>query len=200
MAQYTRQAAVPCTLKEISDGVWEQHPGFEPSGVRTPRGMISRCSVMGVLVDKQESNLAVDDGTHIISVRSFDPVPVYAQVGDMVHVVGRPREYNGERYLVLEICKRIKNPAWVQYRKRELEQLYGKVTQAPKTPIPVEVDAKNPFETIVGKIRELDHGTGADVDEVIAAAGLPDANKLLQTLMEEGEIFEIKPGRVKVLE
>jgi hypothetical protein len=155
---------------------------------------------MGVLVDKQESNLAVDDGTHIISVRSFDPVPVYAQVGDMVHVVGRPREYNGERYLVLEICKRIKNPAWVQYRKRELEQLYGKVTQAPKTPIPVEVDAKNPFETIVGKIRELDHGTGADVDEVIAAAGLPDANKLLQTLMEEGEIFEIKPGRVKVLE
>ena len=208
MAQYTRQTAVPCTLIEIRQGAWVQNPGLEPSGVRTDRGMIARASVIGVMIAKDEKTFSIDDGTNIISVRSFDPVPVLANVGDIVLVIGRPREYNGERYLVLEICKRLRNPSWVQYRRRELQWLVAPQPSvaAPKhvqvlpeitEPVPVE-PVKNPFEAVVQAIRDLDAGSGADIEEVLSR--VPEGNGFIQTLIEEGEIFEIKPGRLKVLE
>jgi hypothetical protein len=205
MAQYARQTAIPCTLREISEGAWVQNEGLVPSGVRTGRGMIARASIIGVMISKEEKSFAIDDGTNIISVRSFDPVPVHANIGDIVLVIGRPREYNGERYLALEICKRVRNPSWVQYRKRELECVapadvhVAAPSQVPVAPAPVPVEpVKNPFEAIVQAIRAFDNGPGADIEEVLAA--VPEGAKFIQTLIEEGEIFEIRPGRLKVLE
>jgi hypothetical protein len=154
----------------------------------------------------------MDDGTSTMSVRSFEakPVPVLAQVGDIVLVIGRPREYQGERYLVLEIVRKLKNPAWVQYRKKELELLTSIPAAPVLAPEPVEQHAgaptivtvqetkKNPFEILVDKIRELDSGTGVDIEELLPL--VPEADKFIRTLLEEGEIFEIRPGMLKVLE
>jgi hypothetical protein len=218
--QYTRQTAVPCTLEEIKGGAWVQNDGLTPSGVRTPRGMIARASTIGVIIEKRgDAGLTLDDGTSIINVRSFDtnPVPVRADIGDIVLVVGRPREYNGERYLVLEICKKLRNPAWAQYRKHELAAGLP-ATQERGAPVaPIEVPAhsvtiqkdesgedgsevKNPFEALIGKIRELDSGSGADIEDVLAVLAVDGGDKYLRTLIEEGEIFETRPGKVKVLE
>jgi hypothetical protein len=63
---------------------------------------------------------------------------------------------------------------------------------------PPQTDQKNPYEVLVGKIRELDTGTGAQIDDLLPL--LPDAEKYIRTLIEEGEIFEIRPGRLKILE
>jgi hypothetical protein len=57
---------------------------------------------------------------------------------------------------------------------------------------------KNPFELIVEKIRASDSGTGVQIDELMQI--VPDAERYVRTLIEEGEIFEIRPGRLKVLE
>ena len=213
VTQFQRQTAIPCTLADIATGAWVQNDGLTPSGVRTGRGFISRASILGVIIEKSEAGLALEDGTSIMSVRSFEakPVPVSAQVGDIVLVVGRPREYNGERYLVLEICKKIRNPAWVQYRKTELALLSSAAAPeaevfevAPRehavasTIVTVQETAKNPFEIIVDKIREQDTGSGADIEELLGL--VPDAERFVRTLLEEGEIFEIRPGRLKVLE
>jgi hypothetical protein len=203
MAQIARQTAVPCTLAEITAGQFVQNPGLEPSGVRTNRGMISRCSILGVIIDKNQTGITLEDGTTAISVRTFDQRPILANVGDLVLVIGRPREYNGERYLALEICKRLKNPAWVQYRRKELSHSTEFVVahdEIQETPIPAipATATKNPFEAIIDAIRSNDKGNGADIEEVIAA--VPGAQQFVRTLIEEGEIFEIRPGRLKVLE
>lgn len=207
MAQVARQTAIPCTLKELSEGSFIQNPGLEPSGVKTGRGMISRCSVLGVIIDKGENTVTVEDGTTAISVRSFDR-PILPNVGELVLVIGRPREYNGERYVALEICKRVRNPAWVSYRRKELEGIGGTMTigtavqdiPAPSLKhetVPAAAP-KNPFEAIIEAIRSLDKGNGADIEDVIAS--VPDGQKFITTLIEEGEVFEIRPGRLKVLE
>jgi hypothetical protein len=206
MPSFARQTAIPCTLAELRDGQWVQNEGLIPSGVKTPRGMISRASILGVIIEKTATTVTVEDGTTAMSVRSFDQKPVYANVGDIVLIIGRPREYNGERYLVLEICKKLRNPAWIQYRKRELTEqmpvVFETPTVVPQAPVHTVTvaQAKNPFELIVDAIRAFDKGPGADIEDILAEVKVPEANKFLQTLIEEGEIFEIRPGRLKVLE
>lgn len=55
-------------------------------------------------------------------------------------------------------------------------------------------------DKILDIIRSLDDGGGAAVEKVLAKAGRADAETMLTNLLAEGEIFEIRPGRVKVLE
>ncbi len=57
-------------------------------------------------------------------------------------------------------------------------------------------------ERVCRIIKELDAGKGANMDEVIekCAGDGDDAEKIIKSLLEEGEIFEIRPGKLKVLE
>lgn len=216
--QYSRQTARICTLQDLREGTWIQNEGLDPSGIQCSRGMISRASIIGVVINKpSEQSILVEDGTGHLVARTFDPLPHLdeLQPGSLVNIIGRPREYNGERYLVLEVCKQLKQTAWAKYRKRELELWSGKLKNqtiqpaqkesAPAAPIPetIEVpvqDGKNPFEALIDTIRELDKGDGVAIDQLLDKVGHPEGEKFMQTLIEEGEIFEAKPGRVKVLE
>jgi hypothetical protein len=56
----------------------------------------------------------------------------------------------------------------------------------------------NRMEAVIQLIKKLDDGSGAPIEQLVEAN--PEAESILTTLMAEGEIFEIKPGRVKVLE
>jgi hypothetical protein len=190
-------------VAELAGAPFQQNPGLTPSGVRLNRGLVSRASIIGVIINKTPESFFLDDSTKVIEVRSFDatPVSVLASVGDVVHVIGRPREYNGQRYLVLEICKRLRDLGWIDYRKAELELNHAEkeFVEAPIREVEeVVANTTNPFELIVSKIRELDAGPGADIEQVLTAHS--DAEKFVRTLIEEGEIFEIKPGKLKVLE
>ena len=51
-------------------------------------------------------------------------------------------------------------------------------------------------ENVIKIIKECDDGEGADYEEVLEKV---KNEKLINSLMEEGEIFEIKPGKLKVL-
>ena len=53
-------------------------------------------------------------------------------------------------------------------------------------------------DQIINKIKELDEGSGVDVDLILDK--YENAEKIVKNLLEEGEIFEVRPGRVKVLE
>jgi RPA family protein len=61
-------------------------------------------------------------------------------------------------------------------------------------------DEESPAQKVYGMIKSLDRGKGADTDEVIEKSGLENCQRVIQTLLEEGEIFEIRPGKLKVLE
>ncbi len=54
-------------------------------------------------------------------------------------------------------------------------------------------------ERVLAAIKELDDGAGAPMERIVARLG-GGAETALTDLMAEGEIFEIRPGRVKVLE
>jgi hypothetical protein len=55
-------------------------------------------------------------------------------------------------------------------------------------------------EQVLGAIRSLDEGPGADTEQVIGHVGARNAEKTIQFLLQNGDIFEVSPGRLKVLE
>ncbi|MBR9677626.1 hypothetical protein GOV04_05800 [Candidatus Woesearchaeota archaeon] len=54
-------------------------------------------------------------------------------------------------------------------------------------------------EKVLEIIQSLDDGSGADFESVIQKSGFDDAEKTITRLMENGEIFEVRPGKLKVL-
>ena len=61
-----------------------------------------------------------------------------------------------------------------------------------------EINAEEtPSEKVLEAIRKLDSGKGADFDEVIKC--VDNGEHIVHTLMAEGEIFEVSPGKLKVL-
>lgn len=179
----------------------------EPSYVESERGKVGRANVIAVVVDKpSSSSLVLDDATDRIETRTFDNMMLFenVMVGDIVLLIGRPREYRGKRYLVAEIAKRLGTPTWIALRKRELgrplpskvetKKRAEKAEPAPKT----GEDFITQIDTILSTIKELDTGSGAPVEDVLERSKAPES--ALTTLIAEGEVFEIRPGRVKVLE
>ena len=49
-------------------------------------------------------------------------------------------------------------------------------------------------------IKEVDAGQGADTQEIITKLNVEDAESIITKLLEQGEVFEIKPGKLKILE
>ena len=49
-------------------------------------------------------------------------------------------------------------------------------------------------------IKQKDNGNGADFNEIVENYKESNAEKLIQFLLKEGEVFEISPGKLKVLE
>jgi hypothetical protein len=122
--------------------------------------------------------------------------------GDLVLVIGRPRIYNEQKYVLPEIIKKVDHK-WGEYRRLQLELLRKRVKRVKKAvavSIKEAVPPVNYFQKILEFIKDLDSGSGADAEEVIKRSGAPDADALIRKLIEEGEIFELKPGKLKILE
>ena len=59
---------------------------------------------------------------------------------------------------------------------------------------------QNVYGRIIDIIRRNDTGTGVDTSTIIAESGISHCEQILTTLLKEGEIFEVRPGRIKILE
>ena len=59
---------------------------------------------------------------------------------------------------------------------------------------------ENPVEKIYGLIKNLDKGNGVAIEDVITDSKIENAEEIIDMLIMEGEVFEIKPGILKVLE
>ena len=60
-------------------------------------------------------------------------------------------------------------------------------------------DTVNYSQAIIDAINELDEGEGATTSKVIEQTRLDNTEQYIETLINEGEIFEIRPGQLKVL-
>lgn len=266
-----RQTAIKIWIKDILASKYIKAQGeWDPNYILTPHEKeVSRVSLMGIVVadDSNESNtiLTIDDSSGKISLRSFEKIPQEFNLGQIVLVIGRPREFGNELYVMPEIIKVLENKNWLELRKLELEKLYGhmpsiepreEVVMVEKTPNPEEVasevpqkqevieesvepieepvneepktkenlayedlmdeikkeqdaakeeasqPSEKPFDKIMDTIRSIDSGDGADIDEVISESGIEEskAESIINNLLMDGEAFEIKPGKLKLLD
>ena len=215
-----RQIAVKVSISELLSGKYVREEGLMPNYIETADGKkISRVNIIGTVVFKfdEESlnykNFVIDDGSGKISVRSFEKNFDVEKlgIGDTIMIVGRPREFSNERYLLPEIIRNINNRLWVHIRKLELD-IVNKASYGAKTASEPVYERQKAAEDEIGTphlldsdlvynlIKKLDAGNGVLIDEVIEKSNLKNSGKLINNLLENGEIFEIKPGRVKVLE
>lgn len=214
---YVRHVAVKIPLRYVTGGTFTQDDGESPAYLLAQnQTKIYRLNVLATILSKEVqgtiTNLYVDDGTGKVVVRSFEPHPELdaLSVGKVVLVIGKVRVYNQEKYISPEIIKKV--PAsWLAVRILELGLTPAEVLQSqlPDEPVRSEptvtveevVDASDsmPRQKIIILIKELDLGSGALMDDVIEKSALPGTEQLLEKMLQSGDIFQIVPGRVKVL-
>ena len=196
-----RQVAKHVWIKELLDGDYEVREGWNPNVLHCARGEVTRCNVIGTILSLNDQ-LHLDDGTGQVLLRAFDEVPGLKDLksGMMVQVVGRPRKYHEQFYLIPEIITPVE-PGWALVRKDELGEVQNYTPAERPEPAPATApEPENKAEQLVALISELDDGEGVDVDEVIKKSGLGEvAEGIVNQLLLDGEVFEVKPGVVKVL-
>lgn len=199
MSQIKREIAYKSTVGEIINGDFVVRQGWEPNFVRDSihNRDLSRVNIIGTIIEAG-GLFRLDDGTGNVILRRFEkPVPDLT-VGDLVLVVGRPREYNDERYLMIECLQRLENHAWLQVRRKELELRVKQEASVVESPTKKE-ETKKEVLSIVEIIEQLDEGNGVSIERVLQQAGKDYSEEHVRRLVEDGEIFEIRPGIVKLL-
>ncbi len=216
--RFGRQTAVKVWISNLVNGTFVTNTTDDPNHVLSGNSRISRANLMGVIVQKSAAKVlnydyvTIDDGSGRITARAFENRQLLAdfQIGDMVNILGKPREYGTEIYLVPEIARKIDNPLWLEVRKQELAGL-PQLTDTTPTPPKKQAEKTEettaeedtiltPHDTLLQLIRTLDEGSGVDVNEILSQTRIDQAEKILQTLLMRGDVFEIRPGKVKVLE
>jgi len=183
--------------------------------------------VVNILI--KNNSFVLDDGTGSIQIKQFEQKIDLEKlsVGRIVNVVGRVQNYHDEKYVIADIIKET-NQEWFSFRKKELaskkvmkereEETINKEkntnkdleTKTLETKKELELETKKtpnpPIDStlskpsqILEKIKQLDSGEGASIDDVADSFDF-DADTIITNLMSEGELYEIKPGKIKVLE
>ena len=126
-----RLTAVKTNIESIEKGKFVAQEGFNPSYVLSPSGQrLSRVRVLATAVDKFVSEngkfaaLTLDDGTDTISARVFNALSMLEAVdkGNIVDVIARIKEYQGEIYLLPEVITKIEDPNIELLRQLEIQE------------------------------------------------------------------------------
>ncbi len=195
-----RQVSKKIWIRELLDGTIEQSE--KGNVLLSSRGPAARINIIGVVIDKEEmpvSSITVDDGTGQIVVRSFDQKMTQA-IGTVVQIIGRPRAYQGQLYVASEVTT-IVDAGWLHFRKKELGEVVQTVTQkiVVNETVTAPGSSENRAEKILRMIKELDAGDGAPIEMVALKSGIKEAEEIIEQLLLTGDIFELRPGKVKVL-
>jgi len=167
---------------------------------------IVRVNLIGNIVEKYESEgekkysvLTLDDGSGQITLRTFgDDTEKFKNInqGQTVLVIGLLRYFNNELYISPEIIRE-QDPKYLLVRKLEIEKDKSRNSEPVAREQKIAVKVK-----ILGTIKSSEVGGGIEVDKIIMS--LRDIspviiNQEIQKLLEEGIVFEPRPGKVRYL-
>lgn len=217
-----RQTAYKSRIAELLNAPYVKEGGWNPSYVTINGLHVSRVSVVAAVISTGEETI-IDDGSGKIPIRSFDFVPD-VNTGDIVLIIGKIREFGSQKYIAPEVIKKV-DAAFAKLRQLELEKealiqpktVVAEQNAPQETAIKEDQPEEDLFEEEIVKaesveglngtrkkvyelIKTLDSGDGADMDKVMASAGESSAEQDIEYLMKRGEIFEVRPGKLKVLE
>jgi RPA family protein len=167
---------------------------------------IIRVNIIGNIVDRYESEgdrkylfLTLDDGSGQIKLKCFgDDVSRFDNVvqGQTVLVIGSLRNFNNETYISPEIIKEY-DTKYLLIRKLEIEKEKSKNTVPLAREQIVAVKDK-----ILGIIKDAEKDGGIDMDNVIMnlrEVSPEIINQEIRKLLEEGIVFEPRPGKIRWL-
>lgn len=196
MEEIKRQIARKISIDDLQKGVYIKQEGWQSNFVQTRSGdKVSRINLVGTVVSQQDAQCSIDDGTGRIDIRTFDQSQSLPKltIGQVIMVIGRPREFDSEMYILPEIVKPIIDKKWIEVRLKELrrnEKIMVEATPQPKKEVGMQ--------EVCEAIKYLDQGNGASTEDVLQKLNAPQTEEIIKKLLREGELFEIAPGKLKI--
>ncbi len=225
MTEYQkRQPAFFVEIKELLTGKYTKTEGWDPNFVTLNFGLnVTRVTIFGTVLESDEFSMTLDDSTGIIKIRSFDKFNDFEKIksGDFVKLIGKVRQFNNEIYLAPESCVKILKD-WNSLRLKNLEklkELFKKgliINYKPETKEDVFFESgkeviqnlvddsinekeESLIEKVLNFIDEKDSGSGVEKVKILDFFDDSSVVEVVDTLIMEGDIFEVKPGVFKVL-
>jgi RPA family protein len=162
---------------------------------------ISRVNIIANVVDryfndgdKKYASITVDDASGQIKLKAFgEDIEILRDFvqGDSLQIIGTTREYNSEIYLLPEVVKKV-DTKWLLVRKLEIQNSRKDI------PLPTNAPLR---DLILQKIKEADNKGGIEIEKIIMEVeASPDIiNKEIKKFLEEGMIYEPRPGVLRYL-
>ncbi|MEM2282225.1 MAG: OB-fold nucleic acid binding domain-containing protein [Candidatus Hadarchaeales archaeon] len=201
-------------IEDLQQGEYREATEEEPAHIVTLWGeKASRVRVLGTVVDKtlEEERycfLYLDDGTGVISLRAWGEdmkkLEKY-EIGSLLDVIGKVKEFSGEIYLQPELVMRVEDPNLETLRLLELVRARKKLLNTgllprPKKEVPpVEVLEVGVESRVEETIVRLDRGSGVSAEEIARELKLsrPEVEEGIRRLLALGSIYEVQPGRFR---
>ncbi|CAB3289065.1 conserved protein of unknown function [Methanocaldococcus lauensis] len=144
-----------------------------------------------------------------VNVKYFEDKPVYIKERDIVDVIGRPRTFNGDKYLMAEIIK-VRDEKWIKLRDLEIKktrkyllenaELVDEETEEEEIEEDIEIENLDPEiikEKILSIIEKFGEITFEELSGMVKLSE-EELEKYLSELIESGDIFEPMPGVYKI--
>ena len=196
------QEASPDPTQAVSTGATKERFRFLELGDKK----IIRVNIIANIIDKYVSDsekkyaaVTIDDASGQIKIKVFgEDVAMFEEIsqGDTITVIGVIRSYNQEIYVLPEIIKKV-DPRYLLVRKLELE---GKKTI--KQEMPKQEQSMDTRDIIIDIIKNGGDSGGVSTEEIILkikSASPEIINSEIIRLLEDGMIYEPRPGKVRWL-
>ncbi len=212
-----RHTAVKLSIRDVLSASYGQEGEQNLNYLETSWGeKVVRLNLIGIILSVEQigyvTNLLVDDGTGIITIKLFEENVLNLSVGDTLLIVGKVRMFNQEKYISPEILRKV-TPVWLKVRMMELKNRitsvngyesekstdFGQTAGVREKEVEIEEISEFPREKVIQLIRIMDAGNGVMMEDIIEKSPLKDTEKILQKMLEQGDIFQVMPGKVKVL-
>ncbi len=194
-----RQVAYRVSIDELQKGQFVKGAGeWDSNYVVVDGKKISRVNIIGAIIEmlKNEDNsyftALVDDGSGNIRIRGWkEEINLFdgLNVGDLVLLVGKIKDYTGAIYITPEIVRKLENKKWLELRKIEMKQ-NGSIT--------VVDDLRS---AIVDKLKELDNQEGIEISELsrLLRIAEEEVEKDIEVLIKDGEVYQVRPGFLRLM-
>lgn len=198
-----REVAKKVRVVDLISGIFKEadRENKKAAYVITPQEIkVSRVNIVGTILDKYIAEdesygfLIVNDMTESIRVKFFDKkvrLIKDLEIGNIVTVIGKVREYNGEIYIAGEAVGVVDIKTEARRKQEAIEFLKNFSTKKDLT------DYK---QLIFKFIREMDDGNGVEIGKIIDSFQIPLSfiDKIISELLDEKKIIEILPSVYKV--
>jgi RPA family protein len=167
---------------------------------------VVRVNIVGNIVDKFAAEgeskytvVTIDDGSAQIKVKTFGDDSQKLQnlnQGQTIIIIGVLRNWNNETYISPEIIKQAE-PKYLLVRKFEIEKSHSQLRQPLQKEQIIEVKDK-----VLEKIKNSEKDGGIETERIILELknSSPEIiHQEIKKLIEEGIIFEPRPGKVRWL-